>query len=112
MAQVLFEGARWFVPSATLTVMVALPGATPVTTTLFPDTCTVAIPVLLDVALIAPSPALVTAITWTPPAPPRVALVGLRLRLPADLTMLQGTDLAEEDPSGHWKFGFGVTVAA
>ena len=63
---------------------------------------TVATPVLLDVALIAPLPARVTAITEVSPAPVRATVVGLIDRLPAALPMLHGTDLAEVAPSGHW----------
>ena len=63
-AQVLLAGAVWFVPAATLMVMVALPvvSFTLETVTVVPETETLATPVALDVALITPSPALVTVI--------------------------------------------------
>ena len=60
IAQALSAGARWFVPSATETVIVATPGAFLVTVTVVPLIDTAATLVLLDVTEIAPSPARVT----------------------------------------------------
>ena len=57
---VAFAGARWFVPSATLTVMVAVPPPFFVTVTVVPDTVAVAIEELLVVTEIFPFPARVT----------------------------------------------------
>ena len=100
-AQVLSSGAVWFVPSATLTVTVALPSFTDVTRTVFSDTLTVATAGLLDWAEIAPSPGRVTVIVL------KVvvlfsAMVDLsRVRLPAALAMVQVAGLEVVVPSAH-----------
>ena len=54
--QLLFAGAVWFVPAATETVIVAVPAAFFVTVTVVPETATAATLVLLEVAVMAPSP--------------------------------------------------------
>ena len=95
-------GAVWFVPAATLTVIVALPLALPVTVTVFPLTETVATLVLLELALIAPSPARVTVNCLLGSRELSVRLVALRLEEPAAFPMDQATVFAPLDPSGHW----------
>ena len=100
--QVLFPGALWFVPAATLTVMVVVPYAFAVTVMVVPETLTVAIPVSPEVAVIAPSPALVTVMVLVFVVLFRVRLLLLRDRLPAAFPMLQLTVLAVVSPPLHW----------
>ena len=90
-AQVLLAGAVWFVPAATLIVMVALPLAFPVTVTVLPDTLTVAAAVLLLTALIVPSPLRVTAMALLFVVVSSVMLAGEMERLPAAFPILQLT---------------------
>ena len=99
--QVLSAGAVWFVPAATLTVIVALPFALLVTVTVVPLTLTVATLVLLDLAEIAPSPARVTEIVPVLALMFRLMLDLFKARLPTALPMLQVTALAAVLPSGH-----------
>ncbi len=96
---VLLVGAVWFVPAATLTVIVALPFETPVTVTVFPLTLTVAVPGALLTALIAPSPALVTVMPALVVLLSRVIVVGLMDKLPLALPMVQVAFLAVVVPS-------------
>ena len=98
-AQVLLAGAVWFVPAATLMVIVALPLALPVTVTVVPDTLTVAAEVLLLEAEIVPSPALVTVMVLLFVVVSSVMLVGEMLRLPAALEIAHMTFLAVVVPS-------------
>ena len=100
--QVLFAGAVWLVPSATLTVMVAVLLALAVTVTVVPDTLTVATLVLLEEADTAPFPARVTEMV-----PDMVPVLNARLDLfkledPAALPMDQATVFAAVLPSLHW----------
>ena len=99
---VLFAGALWLVPAATLTVMVALPLALPVTVTVLPLTETVAMLVLLELALIVPSPVLVTTICLLGSRELSAMLDTFRLKDPAAFPIDQETVLAALDPSGHW----------
>ena len=99
--QVLFCGAVWLLPSATLMVMVALPSATPVTRTVSPDTSTVATLVLLDCAEIAPFPARFTAIVLNLLEELRVIAVLSKVKLPAALPIDQGAVFAPVPPSLH-----------
>ena len=98
---VLFAGAVWFVPSATFTVMVDEPPPTAVTVTVVPDTDTVATLVLLDVAVIAPSPARVTVIVPVLVEAFRLRLVLLRDSEPAALLIFHVAFFAVTDPSDH-----------
>ena len=99
--QVLFAGALWLVPAATLMVMVAVPNTLPVTVTVVPDTLTVATLVLLEVAVMAPSPARVTAMVLAVVALFSVMLDLFRDRLPAAFPMVQLADFAVVVPSLH-----------
>ena len=99
---VLFAGAVWFVPSATFTVMVDEPLPTAVTVTVVPDTETVATLVLLDVAVIAPSPARATVTLLVSVAVFNVTEEILRLRLPAAFAILHVTFFATVVPSLHF----------
>ena len=100
--QVLFAGALWLVPAATLMVMVAVPNTLPVTVTVVPDTLTVAtLVVLLEVAVMAPSPARVTAMVLAVVALFNVMLDLFRDRLPAAFPMVQLADFAVVVPSLH-----------
>ena len=99
---VLSAGAVWLVPSAHLTVMVALPVALPVTVMVVPFTLTVATPGSLDVALIAPLP-LRVAVTVPVVVPPlKVRLLLFRLKLPAALLIFHVMLFAVVVPSLHW----------
>ena len=89
----------WFVPAATFTVIVAVPSAFAVTVTVFPLTLTVATLVLLEVAEIAPLPLLVTVIAFVAFTDVSAAVVGLMLKLPAALPILQETVFAVIVPS-------------
>ena len=100
-AQVLASGAVWFVPSPTSMVTVALPSFTDVTRTVFSDTLTVATPVSLDRAEIAPSPARVTVIVENLTDAFSVMAVLSRVRLPAALLMVHPAVLAVVVPSAH-----------
>ena len=110
MGQVLLAGAVWIVPSATETVIVAEPCPTLVTVTVFPETDTVAMPVLLDVAEIAPSPVRVTVIYPYVLFASMVKLFVLRLRDPATLTILQDIYFVSLVPSDHSYPLLGVNV--
>ena len=92
--QVWLAGALWFVPAATLTVMVALPLATPVTVTVVPLTLTVAAAVLLLLALMVPLPARVTVMFLLLLFISSVIVVGLMDRLPAAFPIDQLTVFA------------------
>ena len=81
--------------------MVAVPEVLPVTVILFPETLTVAIPELPEMAEIAPSPARVTVIVPVFVVLFSVILVGLRLREPAAFPIVQFTVFAVVVPSAH-----------
>ena len=87
------------VPSATLTVITAVPLARFVTLTVFPDTVAVAIVASPDLTEIAPSPALVTVkladVVRT------VSSVLLSVRLPSAFPIFHVTFFAPEVPSDH-----------
>ena len=102
-AHVLFAGAVWFEPAATLTVIVALPFLfeAPVTVMVVPLTDTVAMPVSLLEAVTAPFPVRVTVIVPLGVLSVSDSDVGLMLILPAALLMVQFTLLAEVVPSAH-----------
>ena len=106
--------ARWLGPSATVTVTVAEPLASPTldTVTAVPDTLTVTTPVSLDAAETAPSPALVTCISAVRWSLSSVTDAGERLTLPAALPMVQTIDFAPVVPSLHRQLYVGVAVAA
>ena len=84
----MLAGARWLLPSATFTVMVAEPEARPVTVTTFPERVAVQMPVALLLILIAPSPARVMVKVAVGFSASTVMDVGDRLKLPAALPML------------------------
>ena len=69
--------------------------------TLLPDTLTVATPVLLELAVIAPSPGRVTVTSAVRAAEFSVTALALSVMLPAALPMLQDTVLAVVEPSDH-----------
>ena len=99
--QVLLAGAVWLVPAATLTVIVALPLALAVTVTTEPETLTEATVGALEVAVILPSPALVTVMVSVVFAAVSLMEVLFKDKLPAALAMLQATVLAPVLPSAH-----------
>ena len=99
---VLSLGAVWLVPAATFTVILAVPALRPVIFTLVPLTSTLAVAVLLDVALITPSPARVTATLSVSEEMFSVTLLFASVRLPAALPMAHVTLLALVLPSDHW----------
>ena len=68
--------ALWFVPAATLTVTVVLPAATGVTVTVVPLILAVAMLVLADDTVIAPSPERVTVLVFALSPYVKVKLVG------------------------------------
>ena len=100
-AQVLLAGAVWFVPAATLMVMVALPvvSFTLETVTVVPETVTFATPVLLELALTTPLPARVTVIDFDLLEAFSVMEVGLMLKEPAALPIDHTTVFAVVLPS-------------
>ena len=73
----------------------------PVTVTVLPETDTVATPVALEVAEIAPSPALVTVMVVDEVLLFRVILLLFRDRLPAAFPIFHITVLAPVPPSLH-----------
>ena len=89
---VLLAGAVWFVPAATVTVIVALPFDTPRMVTVVPDTLTVATLVLLDDAETAPSPGLVTVMFFVIVDKSSVTLAVLKESEPVALPILHVTN--------------------
>ena len=81
--------------------MVAVPSPFFVTVILLPSTETVAILVLLDFAVIAPSPARVTVIVPVVLLASMVRVVGLRLREPAAFPIFHVTFTVSAVPSGQ-----------
>ena len=99
---VLLAGAVWLVPSAHLTVMVAVPLPLAVMVMVVPLTLTVATSVLLELAEITPSP-LRVAVTVPVAVPPlKVRLLLFSVRLPAALLIFHVMLLAVVVPSLHW----------
>lgn len=86
---------------ATLTVIVAFPLPCRVTVTTEPETLTEATVGALEVAVILPSPALVTVMVSVVFAAVSLMEVLFRDKLPAALAMLQATVLAPVLPSAH-----------
>ena len=101
-------GAVWFVPAPTAMVILTEPLAFAVTVTSFPSTLTVAMLVLPDVAVIDPSPGLVTVITPDMREARSSRLLLSRVMLPAAGAIAQLTSLASMLPSGHSWFASGV----
>ena len=106
----LVDGAGWWGPAATLTVIVALPLALAVTVTTEPETLTEATVGALEVAVILPSPSLVTVMVSVVFAAVSLMEVLFKDKLPVALAILQATVLAPVLPSANLSFVFGVKV--